>query len=99
MTSTDNRGDVSYPRARSAPSPARATQSVIVVLLALMTALAVSAPHASHAEGQSDRGADTLPGTRTIRTRYYRIHTDIDPELVQDLSTRLDGMYEEYQRR
>jgi hypothetical protein len=37
--------------------------------------------------------------TRTLTTRYYRIRSDLDPALTQDLATRLDAMYEEYERR
>lgn len=36
---------------------------------------------------------------RIVRTRHYLIHTDLDPELTDDLARRLDGMYDEYQRR
>jgi hypothetical protein len=32
-------------------------------------------------------------------TRHYRFVTDVDPELAQDLSRRLDAMYDEYARR
>jgi len=40
--------------------------------------------------------ADAL---RTVDTRHYRIHTDLDAELSADLARRMDAMYEEYARR
>src|SRR5690606_30787135 len=33
------------------------------------------------------------------RTQHYTLYTDVEPELAQDLSQRLDRMYEEYARR
>lgn len=33
------------------------------------------------------------------QSKYYRIHTDLDRDLISDLSQRMDAMYEEYQRR
>src|SRR5688572_5981054 len=39
------------------------------------------------------------PATREIRTTYYRIHTDLEPELAGELARRMDGMYELYARR
>src|SRR5688572_9341426 len=34
-----------------------------------------------------------------FQTRYYRIHSDLDRELTQDLARRMDGMFDEYKRR
>lgn len=36
---------------------------------------------------------------RTLDTRHYRIHTDLDAELTRDLAGRMDAMYDEYTRR
>jgi hypothetical protein len=36
---------------------------------------------------------------REIKTRHYRIHTDLDRALADDLARRMDGMYDEYSRR
>ena len=36
---------------------------------------------------------------RLLKTAHYRIHTDIDQALAEDLGRRLDSMYEEYSRR
>jgi hypothetical protein len=42
---------------------------------------------------------DDLPDLPVIRTKYYRIHTDINRELALDLGERMDAMFGEYQRR
>lgn len=36
---------------------------------------------------------------RICQTAHYRIHTDLDDELVTNLSLRMDAMYDEYARR
>lgn len=36
---------------------------------------------------------------RVFQSRYYRVSTDIEPGLAQDLARRLDTMHEEYTRR
>jgi hypothetical protein len=36
---------------------------------------------------------------RTTETAHYIVHTDVDPELAQDLARRMDSMYDEYARR
>ncbi|MGA2230995.1 MAG: DUF1570 domain-containing protein [Tepidisphaeraceae bacterium] len=36
---------------------------------------------------------------RIIQSQHYRIHTDLDEEIVSDLSHRMDAMYDEYARR
>jgi hypothetical protein len=59
-------------------------------VLTLLAALALSATPALQADE---------PKLSVLRTRYYRIHTDLDPELSRDLARRLDAMYDEYQRR
>jgi hypothetical protein len=42
-----------------------------------------------------DRG----PALRSFESRHYDIRTDLDPEFAQDLTRRLDAMYDEYLRR
>ena len=39
------------------------------------------------------------PAMREIQTQYYRIHTDLDPQLADDLARRMDKMYELYANR
>ena len=34
-------------------------------------------------------------GMRIVKTRHYELHTDLDPALVTDLSTRMDTMYDD----
>lgn len=36
---------------------------------------------------------------RNLDTRHYRIHADLDADLIQDVATRMDAMYDEYARR
>ena len=36
---------------------------------------------------------------RVLETNHYRIHTDLDRSLAEDLARRMDAMYEEYARR
>jgi hypothetical protein len=36
---------------------------------------------------------------RVLNSRHYKIHTDLDRALAEDLARRLDAMYEEYARR
>jgi hypothetical protein len=36
---------------------------------------------------------------RVFETTHYRVHTDLDPDLADDLGRRLDVMYDEYSRR
>lgn len=36
---------------------------------------------------------------RAFQSRFYRVNTDIEPGLAQDLARRLDAMHEEYARR
>ena len=36
---------------------------------------------------------------RVLETNHYRIHTDLDRSLAEDLAKRMDAMYEEYARR
>jgi hypothetical protein len=38
-------------------------------------------------------------GMREMQTRHYRIHTDLDFELANDLASRLDAMYDAYSWR
>jgi len=45
------------------------------------------------------RAAAGAPAMREMQTRHYRIHTDLDFELANDLSSRLDAMYDAYSWR
>jgi len=38
-------------------------------------------------------------GMREVQSRHYRIHTDLDFELANDLASRLDAMYDAYSWR
>ncbi len=42
---------------------------------------------------------DAAGALRLLNARHYRIHTDLDPALVEDLARRMDAMYDEYDRR
>src|SRR2546423_868648 len=39
------------------------------------------------------------PNLRLLHSAHYRIYTDLDAPLAEDLSRRMDAMYEEYSRR
>ena len=43
--------------------------------------------------------SQNLPPLRSIDSRYYTVHTDLDNDLAADLTQRLDAMYEEYINR
>ncbi|MGH7213958.1 MAG: DUF1570 domain-containing protein [Tepidisphaeraceae bacterium] len=44
-------------------------------------------------------GSTAFADLRTLNSRHYRIHTDLDRDLAEDLSRRLDAMHDEYARR
>ena len=62
----------------------------ILCLIPFLAVLAL-APARSDAAGP--------PGLRVIETRHYRIHTDLDFELANDLAQRLEAMYSAYSWR
>src|SRR5947207_14909546 len=62
----------------------------LVPLLSLL-ALCAARPAPAPAPGR--------PDMREIQTRHYRIHTDLDFELANDLAQRLDARYEAYSWR
>src|SRR3954447_14634965 len=62
----------------------------LVPLLSLLLLCAAARPAPAPAP------AAARPDMREIQTRHYRIHTDLDFELANDLSQRLDAMYEAY---
>src|SRR5688500_17243606 len=62
----------------------------LIPLLTLVVLCAASARPAPAAGPQN---------MRQIQTRHYRIHTDLDFELANDLANRLDAMYEAYSWR
>ena len=43
--------------------------------------------------------SSTSADLRTYTTNHYRIQTDVDPVLADDLAHRMDAMYDEYARR
>jgi len=61
----------------------------VLVLLALLPAAGRAA--------ESD--ASDTPKMWVVLTDHYRIHTDLNNELVDDLSKRMEAMYGEYERR
>ena len=62
----------------------------ILCLIPLLAVLAL-------APARSEAAAP--PGLRVIETRHYRIHTDLDFELANDLAQRLEAMYSAYSWR
>src|SRR5947208_15875271 len=60
-----------------------------LILLALLAVL----------PGARAAAAAGPPNMREIQTRHYRIHTDLDYELANDLAQRLDAMYDAYSWR
>jgi hypothetical protein len=50
----------------------------------------------AHARAAKDSFEPDFP---VRQSKYYRIHTDLDRDLADDLSRRMDAMYDEYQRR
>src|SRR2546423_15037108 len=62
----------------------------LVPLLSLLALCAARPPTAPAARP---------PDMREMQTRHYRIHTDLDFELANDLAQRLDAMYEAYSWR
>jgi hypothetical protein len=66
-------------------------RSIPPLILLLLAAVPASAQRAA--------AAAAPPGMREINTRHYRIHTDLDFELANDLAQRLEAMYEAYSWR
>ena len=60
----------------------------LVLVSLLVTAAWVARPAPAPAAGP--------PNMRVMQTRHYRIHTDLDFELANDLAQRLDAMYDAY---
>jgi hypothetical protein len=56
-------------------------------LLVLLTLLGVAGP------------ALARPDLKTVRSKFYVIHSDLDDAVIADLGTRMDAMYAEYSRR
>lgn len=59
------------------------------VLFFLLCACAIAA---------SARAADAAE-LRVMDTRYYRVHTDLERPLAEELGRRMDAMYDDYSRR
>ena len=72
------------------PSGQRKAWGFCLALLALACGAAPAKPAAS-----------TQPAAKlkTYQTRYYTIHTDLDPEAVREAAARMTAMAEEYHRR
>ena len=71
-------------------------------LLLLLGAVAVSSTLLATFAGPA-RAADPAPdpapaGLAVLRSKHYRIHTDVDRELAEDLARRMDAMHDEYRR-
>src|SRR2546423_10702322 len=45
------------------------------------------------------RGDAPASVLRVLASRHYRIHTDLEPAFAEELARRMDGMYDEYDRR
>jgi len=45
------------------------------------------------------RGDSPAGVLRVLASRHYRIHTDLEPAFAEELARRMDGMYDEYDRR
>src|SRR5688572_21467890 len=98
MTSTISHGHThrtAIPAVTCAAPPARAVRPwlatrsgprnpLALLLLTLLLALTLLTPPLLQAHE---------PRMAALRTRYYRIHTDLEPEFARDLARRLDGMY------
>jgi hypothetical protein len=43
--------------------------------------------------------ASARPDLKTVRSKYYVLHSDLEDAMIADLGTRMDAMYAEYSRR
>jgi hypothetical protein len=71
----------------------RFVRAILLTLLVLCASLAPA--HSAHAVGDDSVG-QRLP---VLRSRHYRIHSDLDNELLRDLARRMDAMFDEYAKR
>ena len=62
-----------------------------------LLSIAVLSPLLSAADRPNPAKLDD-PNLRLVHTRHYDIHTDMDESLVTDLSSRMDVMYDQYQK-
>src|ERR1700733_3862861 len=62
----------------------------LAIISALFWAMAATA---------AGQGAEQEMPLRIVQTAHYRIHTDLDGDLVTDLGQRMDVMYNEYAHR
>src|SRR3954467_5685821 len=74
----------------------RPRQLVPLLALLALCAAARPAPAPAPAAAPPDAAAAPRRGGGKSTPRHYRIHTDLDFELANDLSQRLDAMYEAY---
>jgi hypothetical protein len=69
---------------------------VIALAVSLLCASLSAAATRQLASPQRNKPPDNL---RLLHGEHYRIHTDLDRALAEDLAKRMDAMYEEYSRR
>jgi hypothetical protein len=106
-SSTNGKGLPTMPRprptfARRSPAAAPAGATFLALVVAAATAVLAPARPAVAAPAGGTFVATDVPaaaGLRTLATRHYRIHTDLDADLARDLAGRMDAMYDEYTRR
>ena len=69
---------------------------VIALAISMLCASLSAAATRQLASPQRNKTPDNL---RLLHGEHYRIHTDLDRALAEDLAKRMDAMYEEYSRR
>src|SRR5690349_3777647 len=42
---------------------------------------------------------EARPDLKTVRSKFYVLHSDLEDSMILDLGTRMDAMYAEYSRR
>lgn len=80
----------------------RAANVLILLLVGLLAGVLVVPPgqRAAEAAGSAAAGGGAAPpGMRQLRTDHYRIYTDLEKPLADDLGRRLDVMYNAYSDR
>lgn len=75
-----------------------------LLITGLCPRIASAAAPAASPAARAPAGATRVPHVpstplRILHSTHYRIHTDLDRNLTEDLSRRMDAMYEEYSRR
>lgn len=70
-----------------------------LVFLALLLPLLLAPALAPRAAGAAAPPSTVAGGLRVMHTARYRVHTDLEYALAEDLGRRMDAMYDEYARR